>query len=71
MLRRWSFRGSYQNRGNGMQRHASDVEGLCKKDAVLRHGKNGVPAEAGFGGEEEAPRSTDEEKPAAKSDWFF
>ena len=33
--------------------------------------ENGVPAEVCFGGEEEAPRSTVEEKPAAASDWFF
>ena len=34
MLRIWSFRGSYGNRGNGMQQHSSDVVPLTGLEPV-------------------------------------
>ena len=41
-LRIWSFRGSYENRGSGMEQLSSDVAGMAGLEPTISESKSGV-----------------------------
>ena len=62
-LQIWSFRGSYGNRGSGMEQASSDV--VERRNLDTNPGRTyWGPIEARFDGEKEEPRSTVEGGPA-------